>query len=32
LIHANLHLLNPTHPEVQGLDVNALADSGTVHL
>ena len=32
LIHANLQLLNPTHPEVQGLDMHALADSGAVHL
>jgi hypothetical protein len=31
LIRANLQLLNPTHPEVQGLDMNALADSGAVH-
>jgi len=32
LIHANLQLLNPTHPEVQGLAVNAVAGSGAVHL
>ena len=32
LIHARLQLLNPTHPEVQGLNVHALADSGAVHL
>lgn len=32
LIHANLQLLNPSKPEVQGLEVDALADSGAVHL
>ena len=32
LIHASLQLLNPSNPEVQGLEVSALADSGAVHL
>ena len=32
LIHADLQLLNPSNPDVQGLDVRALADSGAVHL
>ncbi|WP_250544705.1 clan AA aspartic protease [Synechococcus sp. LA31] len=32
LIYASLRLLNPTHPEQQGLHVRALADSGAVHL
>lgn len=31
LIQAKLQLLNPTRPEVEGLDVNALANSGAVH-
>ena len=31
LIQAKLQLLNPTRPEVQGLDVNDLADSDAVH-
>ena len=32
LIHASVQLLNPSNPDVQGLDVSALADSGVVHL
>ena len=32
LIYASLRLLNPIHPEQQGLHVRALADSGAVHL
>jgi clan AA aspartic protease len=32
LIHASVQLLNPSNPDVQGLDVSALADSGAVHL
>ena len=32
LIHASLQLLNPSNPEVQGLEVSALADFGAVHL
>ena len=32
LIHASLQLLNPSNPEIHGLEVSALADSGTVHL
>jgi clan AA aspartic protease len=32
LIHASVQLLNPSNPDVQGLDVRALADSGAVHL
>jgi hypothetical protein len=31
LIQAKLQLLNPTRPEVEELDVNALANSGAVH-
>ena len=32
LIHASLQLLNPSNPEIHGLEVSALADSGAVHL
>ena len=32
LIHASLQLLNPSNPEIDGLEVSALADSGAVHL
>ena len=32
MIYASLRLLNPTHPEQQGLHVRALADSEAVHL
>jgi clan AA aspartic protease len=32
LIHASVQLINPSNPDVQGLDVRALADSGGVHL
>ncbi len=32
LIHASLQLLNPSKPEIHGLEVSALADSGAVHL
>ncbi len=31
LIHAKLQMLNPTRPEVERLDVNALANSCAVH-
>ena len=32
LIHGTVQLSNPTRPELQGLEVRALADSGAVHL
>ena len=32
LIRATVTLLNPTEPELLGLEVSALADSGAVHL
>jgi clan AA aspartic protease len=32
VIHSSVHLLNPSNPDLQGLDVSALADSGAVHL
>ena len=32
LIRASVQLLNPSCPDVQGLEATALADSGAVHL
>ena len=32
LIHAKLHLKNPRRPELQAVEVEALADSGSIHL
>ena len=32
LIHGTVQLSNPSRPELQGLEVRALADSGAVHL
>ena len=32
LIHGTVQLSNPSSPELQGLEVRALADSGAVHL
>jgi hypothetical protein len=31
-IHGTVQLSNPSRPELQGLEVRALADSGAVHL
>src|SRR5688572_26090325 len=32
LVHATISLKNPRHPELQSLDVRALADTGALHL
>jgi len=32
LIHGTIQLSNPSRPELRGLEVRALADSGAVHL